>query len=62
MYVYGTWVGDEWAVLGELLDSMVSKDFFNLNNSEIPRATPAPSPAAKILPHKPNTIVYSSFC
>lgn len=47
------------AVLREQLDSTVSKGFPKLNNSEIPKATPALSPATKILPCKPNTISYS---
>lgn len=52
--------GHGLAVLREQLDStLVSKGFPKLNNSEIPKATPALSPATKILPCKPNTILYS---
>lgn len=47
---HGLGVGWQW-------DSMDSEGFSNQNNSEILRNTPAPSPAIKILPYKPNTVL-----
>lgn len=47
---HGLGVGWQW-------NSMDSEGFSNRNNSEILRTTPAPSPATKILLHKPNTIL-----